>query len=150
MQVHASSSELAKHGLKVDCVAWYPWIHTSTTAHNTCLALDSCGIFYIGGNVDVTLPWSITDVPVLTAPTTALIRAVPDHSTDYSSDCDCSQLSRLGLQMRLTSSPYIPTPSTPLNIRTMSGKPSAWPMSSLASYDSRTKTAPPQRSAPPA
>ena len=75
-------SELAKHALKVDCVAWYPWIHTSTTAHNACLAFDSCGIFYIGGNVDVTLPWSIADVPVLTAVAGEIRKVVQEAGKD--------------------------------------------------------------------
>ena len=59
--------ELRKRGLVCDCIAWYPWMHATTRTHGQALGLDSCGIFYIGGNVQVTLTWSLGDLQELTA-----------------------------------------------------------------------------------
>jgi len=67
--------QLGKRGIKVDCVAWYPWQrdeqhfrqdeHAGIGAHR--LGFESCGIFYIGGKVQVSMPWSLTMIEALTA-----------------------------------------------------------------------------------
>ena len=59
--------ELGKRGLKCDCIAWYPWIHATKRVHRQPLGLDSCGIFYIGGNVQVTLTWHLGSLWLLAA-----------------------------------------------------------------------------------
>ena len=58
---------LHRRGIKCDCIAWYPWLHATTRLHEQALGLDSCGIFYIGGDVQVCLPWSLKHIDVLTA-----------------------------------------------------------------------------------
>ena len=58
---------LRSRGIRCDCIAWYPWRHATTRVHEQALGLDSCGIFYIGGNVKVSLPWSLEHIDVLTA-----------------------------------------------------------------------------------
>ena len=44
--------ELRSRGLQCDCIAWYPWIHKTEKCHDQPLGFDSCGVFYIGGNVE--------------------------------------------------------------------------------------------------
>ena len=51
--------ELSRRGLQCDCIAWYPWIHKTEKCHDQPLGFDSCGIFYIGGNVQVKLHWDL-------------------------------------------------------------------------------------------
>ena len=58
--------ELRSRGLEVDCIAWYPWFHRSQHLFGQSLGFDSCGIFYIGGTVQVTLQWSLEHLDVLT------------------------------------------------------------------------------------
>ena len=67
--------ELRKRGLMIDCVAWYPWLHTGAHGNDnppmqrlveeTPLGLDSCGIFFIGGTVEVRMPWGIEQIEQL-------------------------------------------------------------------------------------
>ena len=59
--------QLRSRGIVSDCCAWYPWRHDTTTVHQQPLGFDSCGIFYIGGNVEVALPWSLENIDELTA-----------------------------------------------------------------------------------
>ena len=59
--------QLRSRGIVSDCCAWYPWRHDTTTVHQQPLGFDSCGIFYIGGNVQVSLPWSLENIVELTA-----------------------------------------------------------------------------------
>ena len=60
--------ELRKRNIPyVDCIAWYPWRHKSRSLHNQRLGFDSMGIFYIGGNVKVDMPWSLKNMNILTA-----------------------------------------------------------------------------------
>ena len=59
--------QLACRGITCDCIAWYPWRHEDMLLHDQNLAFDSCGIFYIGGTVQVSLRWGLRDIPKLTA-----------------------------------------------------------------------------------
>ena len=59
--------ELRSRGLQCDCIAWYPWIHKTQKCHDQPLGFDSCGIFFIGGNVQVKLHWDLSHLEVLTA-----------------------------------------------------------------------------------
>ena len=59
--------QLQSRGIVCDCCAWYPWRHATMTTHEQSLGLDSIGIFYIGGQVQVSLPWGIDDIDDLTA-----------------------------------------------------------------------------------
>ena len=59
--------ELRSRGILCDCVAWYPWVHNAIEVHGQPLGMDSQGIFYIGGSVEVILPWSLKAVDILTA-----------------------------------------------------------------------------------
>ena len=70
--------ELHKRGLVCDCIAWYPWMHATLRTQGQALGLDSCGIFYIGGNVQVTLTWSLGDLPELTAAVAGPIESKKD------------------------------------------------------------------------
>ena len=58
---------LRNRGIECDCLAWYPWRHATARVHEQALGLDSCGIFYIGGNVQVSPCWSLEHIDVLTA-----------------------------------------------------------------------------------
>ena len=60
-------NQLRSRGIKSDCCAWYPWRHATKIVNQSSLGFDSCGIFYIGGDVEVTLPWSLDDIDELTA-----------------------------------------------------------------------------------
>ena len=70
--------ELRKRGIVCDCIAWYPWMHADIRTHEQALGLDSCGIFYIGGNVQVTLTWSLGDLRELTAAVAGPIESKKD------------------------------------------------------------------------
>ena len=59
--------QLRSRGIELDCIAWYPWRHLETTVHQQPLGFDSCAIFYIGGSVQVSMPWSLWQVDHLTA-----------------------------------------------------------------------------------
>ena len=58
--------QLRSRGILCDCVAWYPWLHVRDGLPSK-LGFDSCGIFYIGGSVEVTLPWNLKHIDDLTA-----------------------------------------------------------------------------------
>ena len=81
-------NQLGARGITCDCVAWYPWKHVphETTLgtqgpvadlvsnidgiennNGQRLGFDSCGIFYIGGEVEVRMPWSLDHFTLLTA-----------------------------------------------------------------------------------
>ena len=58
--------QLRSRGILCDCVAWYPWqrnkgpcgMETAVVGlSEQRLGFDSCGIFYIGGRVEITRPW---------------------------------------------------------------------------------------------
>ena len=63
--------QLRSRGIFCDCVAWYPW--QQPVGSNTLftsdqrLGFDSCGIFYIGGKVEVDLKWNLGHVDILAA-----------------------------------------------------------------------------------
>jgi hypothetical protein len=59
--------QLKTRGITCDCIAWYPWVHAAEPLHEQPLGFDSCGIFYIGGRVQVRLDWSLDHIDVLTA-----------------------------------------------------------------------------------
>ena len=59
--------QLGRRNIVCDCIAWYPWRHEDMLLHDQNLAFDSCGIFYIGGTVQVSLRWGLRDIPKLTA-----------------------------------------------------------------------------------
>ena len=59
--------QLRSRGIKVDCLAWYPWNHATECAHGSSLGLDSCAIFYLGGKCQVKRVWDIEDIPQLSA-----------------------------------------------------------------------------------
>ena len=73
MSMTKTVAELRSRGLKVDCVAWYPWVHKTMHMHNQPLGIDSCAILYIGGVVQATPLWSLEDVPQLTSGSDDLI-----------------------------------------------------------------------------
>ena len=58
--------QLRSRGILCDCVAWYPWLHVGEESVSK-LGFDSCGIFYIGGGVEVSTPWSLKHIDDLTA-----------------------------------------------------------------------------------
>ena len=59
--------QLRSRGITCDCVAWYPWkgdgaqtcnnAEISALSRGQPLGFDSCGIFYIGGRVEVITDW---------------------------------------------------------------------------------------------
>ena len=58
---------LRSRGIVCDCIAWHPWIHETKREHDQPLGMDSCAIFYIGGNVQVTLSYGWNAIDALTA-----------------------------------------------------------------------------------
>ena len=58
---------LWEHDIKCDCIAWYPWIHKEETTLGSALGLDSCAVFWIGGDIEARMPWRHKDIPLLTA-----------------------------------------------------------------------------------
>lgn len=59
--------QLRSRHLLADCCAWYPWRHATKTLNQQSLAFDSCGIFYIGGDVEVKLVWGLDSIDDLAA-----------------------------------------------------------------------------------
>ena len=66
--------QLRSRGISADCCAWYPWKHINpgvSVAENMrkspSLGIDSMGIFYIGGTVEVTPSYGLKAVVDLTA-----------------------------------------------------------------------------------
>ena len=60
--------ELRSRGLEVDCVAWYPWLHSTKRCVSSPFGFDSCGMFYIGGTVQVSPSYSLdhlVDLPTV-------------------------------------------------------------------------------------
>ena len=66
MSVTQVVTQLRSRGITCDCIAWYPW-RSTTSVHGQTLGIESCGIFYIGGVVGVTMNWMLTDINILTA-----------------------------------------------------------------------------------
>ena len=79
--------QLARRGLKCDCVAWYPWKPRGAfpevvdPANTPSLGLDSCAIFYIGGTVEVQLHCDLS-CAVKCAKCAAISAALLDEYTD--------------------------------------------------------------------
>jgi hypothetical protein len=67
MSVTEVVKQLRSRGIESDCIAWYPWQHMTSDLHGQKLGLDSCGIFYIGGSVQVSLHWGFNHIDILTA-----------------------------------------------------------------------------------
>ena len=59
--------KLKARGIACDCIACYPWRHESMQLHDQNLGFDYCGIFYIGGQVEVKLGWGMNGICKLTA-----------------------------------------------------------------------------------
>ena len=60
--------QLRSRGLRIDCAAWYPWCERSAAPRTGGpVGIDSCGIFYIGGDVNVTLPWNLSHLDTIEA-----------------------------------------------------------------------------------
>ena len=74
--------QLNKRGIKCDCVAWYPWRRDAQgcglegapgdfcalwQGSDQKLGFDSCGIFFIGGMVEVRMNWSFWHIETLAA-----------------------------------------------------------------------------------
>ena len=51
--------QLGDRGLIVDCVAWHPWQIEARATVAEHFGFDSCGIFFIGGKVEVKLDWDL-------------------------------------------------------------------------------------------
>jgi hypothetical protein len=67
MSVTEVVKQLRSRGIQSDCIAWYPWQHMTSELHGQKLGFDSCGIFYIGGSVQVSLHWGLNQMDILTA-----------------------------------------------------------------------------------
>ena len=67
MSVTQVTVQLRSRGWKVDCVAWYPWMHDTEHLFGQYLGFDSCAIFYIGGTVEVKMTWELGDIDILAA-----------------------------------------------------------------------------------
>ena len=64
--------QLRSRGIKCDCVAWYPWQQAAVAdPQSQRLGFDSMGIFYLGGEVEVKMPWNLGHVEILSAVTDA-------------------------------------------------------------------------------
>ena len=64
--------QLRSRGIKCDCVAWYPWQQAAVAdPQSQRLGFDSMGIFYLGGRVEVNMPWNHRHVQILAAVTDA-------------------------------------------------------------------------------
>ena len=50
--------QLRRRGLEIDTCRWYPWLHMEQESGGYCLGMDSCAIFYIGGDVKCEMPWN--------------------------------------------------------------------------------------------
>ncbi len=65
--------QLRRRGIVCDCVAWYPWQQPGgmeaavAETSGQRLGFDSCGIFYIGGSVQASTPWSLQHIDILAA-----------------------------------------------------------------------------------
>ena len=113
--------ELSRRGLQCDCIAWYPWIHKTVKCHDQPLGFDSCGVFFIGGNVQVKLHWDLSHLDILTAVADDLHEdcgldrygpgSVPGQPWQcYRSQAHDESVGDKNLQARLTE---LLTPSTP-------------------------------------
>ena len=71
--------QLRSRGIQCECIAWYPWKVKDTPGRELPLGFDSCGIFYIGGCVDVSMPWMLKDVHILTE----IAAAIDQKCTQY-------------------------------------------------------------------
>ena len=64
-------AELRSRGISCDLAAWYPWVWTDPAlgdlGNPEPLGFDSCGIFYIGGNVQVKMQWGFSQLNALAA-----------------------------------------------------------------------------------
>ena len=83
MSLTRVAEALRRRGIIADCIAWYPWRHTTLRLHDQPLGFDSCGIFYIGGMVRVTLDWGFERINQLTAVAADLEIIRPDDLDVY-------------------------------------------------------------------
>ena len=54
--------QLRRRGLKIDTCSWYPWLHMEQECGGSCLGMDSCAMFYIGGDVECEMPWNLNRI----------------------------------------------------------------------------------------
>ena len=54
--------QLRRRGLKIDTCSWYPWLHMEQECGGSCLGMDSCAIFYIGGDVECEMQWNFNRI----------------------------------------------------------------------------------------
>ena len=57
--------QLKQRNLKADTCSWYPWLYETKDSNGICLGMDSCAIYYVGGDVKCQMPWSFEDIPSL-------------------------------------------------------------------------------------
>ena len=72
MSLTEVSKQLRSRGIDCDIAAWYPWQQApiergQETLHTQRLGFDSCGIWYIGGQVEIRMPWMLQHVDILAA-----------------------------------------------------------------------------------
>ena len=79
--------ELRSRGIRYDCLAWYPWVHKTARCQNQPLGMDSCAIFYIGGNVQSKMQWGLKDLERLTAVADTKAMRWTDYFHEYEGDC---------------------------------------------------------------
>ena len=53
---------LRKCGLRVDLCSWYPWMHNEKGPGGFFFGMDSCAMFYIGGDVVCTMDWDFNKI----------------------------------------------------------------------------------------
>ena len=53
---------LSELGLRVDLCAWYPWLHETQQKDGFYFGMDSCAMFYIGGDVACQLIWDFYSI----------------------------------------------------------------------------------------
>ena len=66
MSVAEVTQQLRSRGIKPDFVAWCPWPHLSKLVHDQLFGFDSCAIFFLGSYVEISMPWSWSEIALLT------------------------------------------------------------------------------------
>ena len=59
--------QLKQRNLKVDTCSWHPWLYYTKHSNGIRLGIDSCAIFYVGGDVKCQMPLSVEDITSLAA-----------------------------------------------------------------------------------
>jgi len=61
MSVTEVVKQLRSRGLRIELAAWYPWMHETIEVNGSGLGFDSCAMFYIGGDAEVQVLYSMKD-----------------------------------------------------------------------------------------